>query len=140
MNEVRQRIVTEARTWLGTPFQHQGRVKGKACDCVGLIIQTLQVVINHPYKDDVTYGRKPDVQTLLREVKRYLIPISLEESLPGDIVLLYFEKDPSHFGFITDKGIIHGYAKGPRKVVEHGLSEDWKNRIVGVFKIPGIDG
>jgi len=31
-------IVNEVRTWLDTPFQHQGRLKGVACDCIGLIV------------------------------------------------------------------------------------------------------
>ena len=29
-------IVTQARTWIGTPFHHQARLKGKGCDCLGL--------------------------------------------------------------------------------------------------------
>ena len=31
-------IVTQARTWIGTPFHHQARLKGKGCDCLGLIV------------------------------------------------------------------------------------------------------
>ena len=31
-------VVKEARTWIGTPFVHQGRTKGLACDCLGLMI------------------------------------------------------------------------------------------------------
>jgi hypothetical protein len=33
----RMDVVTEARTWLSTPFVHQGWTKGVACDCIGLI-------------------------------------------------------------------------------------------------------
>jgi cell wall-associated NlpC family hydrolase len=31
-------IVAAARSWLGTPWRHQGRLKGIAVDCGGLII------------------------------------------------------------------------------------------------------
>ena len=34
----RLEVVCEARTWLGTPFHHQARAKGEACDCAGLVI------------------------------------------------------------------------------------------------------
>ena len=31
-------VVRMARTWLGTPYHHQGRVKGAGVDCGGLVI------------------------------------------------------------------------------------------------------
>jgi len=34
----RAEIIAEARTWLKTPWRHQGRLKGIACDCVGHIV------------------------------------------------------------------------------------------------------
>ena len=32
-----QALIEEAKTWEGTKFQHQARLKGVAVDCVGLI-------------------------------------------------------------------------------------------------------
>ena len=29
-------IVAEARSWIGTPYRHQGSLKGAGCDCLGL--------------------------------------------------------------------------------------------------------
>jgi cell wall-associated NlpC family hydrolase len=34
----RAEIIAEARTWLKTPWRHQGRLKGIGCDCVGHIV------------------------------------------------------------------------------------------------------
>ena len=31
-------VVREAKTWLGTPFHHQGRLKGVGVDCAGVIV------------------------------------------------------------------------------------------------------
>ena len=31
-------IVTEARTWVRTPYHHQARLKGVGVDCAGLVI------------------------------------------------------------------------------------------------------
>ncbi len=30
-------IVAAARGWLGTPYRHQGALKGVGCDCLGLL-------------------------------------------------------------------------------------------------------
>lgn len=38
--EQRQRLVEEARRWLGTPYKHRGAVLGAGCDCVQLLIQS----------------------------------------------------------------------------------------------------
>lgn len=34
----RNQIISEAKTWIGTPFHYHARIKGVGCDCVGLII------------------------------------------------------------------------------------------------------
>ena len=31
------KIVAQARSWLGTPYHHQARLKGVGCDCLGLL-------------------------------------------------------------------------------------------------------
>ena len=31
------RIVREARSWIGTPYRHQGALKHAGADCLGLI-------------------------------------------------------------------------------------------------------
>src|SRR3569833_631271 len=33
----RTAIVTEARSWIGTRYRHQGSMKGVGCDCLGLV-------------------------------------------------------------------------------------------------------
>src|SRR6185437_17129428 len=37
MTLTRQDIVAEARAWIGTPYRHQGSLKGIGCDCLGLV-------------------------------------------------------------------------------------------------------
>lgn len=41
MNKIEQRqaLVSEARSWVGTPYHHMGAVKGAGCDCAQLIKQ-----------------------------------------------------------------------------------------------------
>ena len=35
--EIRNRIIAEARGWIGTPYMHQASLKGIGCDCLGLL-------------------------------------------------------------------------------------------------------
>jgi cell wall-associated NlpC family hydrolase len=39
----RERVVAEARTWIGTPYHLGGRVKGAGCDCYTFIAETMTV-------------------------------------------------------------------------------------------------
>jgi hypothetical protein len=38
-NAQRAAAITEARTWLRTPYHHMGRVKGAGCDCYTLLLE-----------------------------------------------------------------------------------------------------
>lgn len=42
----RKQIISEARSWLGTPFHPQARLKSIGCDCIGLIVGVLKNVGN----------------------------------------------------------------------------------------------
>ena len=41
---VAERIVAEALEWVGTPYRHQGSLKGVGCDCLGLVRGVWQAV------------------------------------------------------------------------------------------------
>jgi NlpC/P60 family putative phage cell wall peptidase len=34
---IRNTIIAEARSWIGTPYHHQAALKGVGCDCLGLV-------------------------------------------------------------------------------------------------------
>lgn len=53
-----QHIVDEARSWVGTPFRHQARIKGLGVDCVGLLVGVGEVLGLEVY-DQTGYGRQP---------------------------------------------------------------------------------
>ncbi len=75
-------IVSEARSWLGTPFKHQGRVKGVGCDCIGLIagvaralkLPSRQGGWLHEY-DRCDYPREPGGMQLQEMLERHLVSV-----------------------------------------------------------------
>ena len=54
-------VVAAARAHIGTPWQHQGRLRGVALDCAGLVIMVARDLgIVEPDFDIRGYGRAPD--------------------------------------------------------------------------------
>ena len=137
-------IVAQARTWLGTPFHHQARLKGKGCDCLGLIVgvvDELELKDENGVKlaayDEVTYSRQPDGAYLTEKLTGLLMEVPIAEASAGDLALFKVRENPQHLAILTDYegtlGMIHCFAPA-RKVVEHRLDDDWKLRILKVFR------
>ena len=136
MNPFMQLFVTEARTWLGTKFQHQGRLKGVGVDCAGVVIMTARAC--HVAAEDVEgYAESPDADMFLNHVKTYMNEIQFEEIMPGDCLVFAFANEPQHIAIVTeidpDIIILHAFSIA-RKVVENGLDDTWKRRLRGCFR------
>lgn len=140
-------IVTQARSWVGTRFQHQGRLKQTAThpgggDCLGLLMGVAReldlrsVESGKPltHYDRTDYGRAPDGQAFRSLLGVHLQTVAEAQIRPGDVGLFVFDANPQHVAIISDAGLIHSYAQ-IRKAVEHGFTDDWKKRLVAVFRI-----
>jgi branched-chain amino acid transport system ATP-binding protein len=55
-------LVAEARCWLGTPFRHQGRIRGQGVDCIGLVLEPARALGLTDYRPGA-YSRLPDAGT-----------------------------------------------------------------------------
>jgi cell wall-associated NlpC family hydrolase len=133
-------LVTEARRWLGTPFRHQGRIRGQGVDCIGLVLEPARALGLTDYRPGA-YSRLPDAGTLRRELARHLATVAKPEMRQGDILLLAAPLSPCHLALIGELAgaltMIH--ASGPiGRVVEHGIDATWAGRIRGVFRFPGL--
>lgn len=137
-------IVTQARTWLGTPFHHQARLKGKGCDCLGLVVGVVDELglkdatgtMLAAY-DEVTYSKNPDGVYLTEKLTGLLLEVPADEARAGDLALFRVRENPQHLAILTEYegtlGMIHCFAPA-RKVVEHRLDDDWKSRMIKVFR------
>jgi len=139
---------------LGTPFQHQGRLKGISCDCVGLaycVAAELGLSDRNGNKIDANenanYASQPTDAFVLEECKRLLVEKTLDQMQEGDVLALKMPTIPCHVAIVSRLyagtpnecfGIIHSYSPA-RKVVETILDPKTRNRIAGVFKFPGVE-
>ena len=137
-------IAKQARGWLGTPFKHQGRVKGVGVDCLGLLVGVAQELDLRDGQgrslaqfDALDYGHMPDEKRLWAGLCNSLC---LLKDGQDDAVIALFAIDGTarHLGVLAcDQAyptVIHAYAPA-RKVVEHRLDEMWERRIVSRFTL-----
>lgn len=137
-------VVAEARTWLGTPYQHQASLKGIACDCAGLILGIARALELLPDKDFrapefAGYGREPSPLMMLKACDRFL-DRTARFGL-GDVLVMRFEKDPQHLAIVSQVDpfyIIHSHAM-VFKVTEHRLDEKWASRLVRAYRFRGVE-
>ncbi len=141
----RQAIVREAKSWIGTPWQHQGRVKQNekfkgGVDCLGLIIEVgnaFQFLGENRF-DYKNYNRSPRDDDLLNEFDKHTIKVPVPEALPGDIVVMRIAKDPQHAAIMTfDHSVIHACAK-TGFVVETRLSPRLWDLVRAAYRYPGV--
>jgi len=140
---LKQELVNEARTWINTPYKHQGRIKGKSCDCGGLVIGVMSNVLG--YDSDTIYGKRYARNFENWKLKEYMdnhdlfIPKQAKDMEIGDVLLCSISIHPSHVGILSDYdernfGIIHCYTTIGR-VVEHRFNSMWLSKVVRIYEI-----
>ena len=134
--DVRQRIVDEARSWLGVPFRPHGRTR-RGIDCVNLVLLVTGEVVGVP-ADIPGYTMEATPSFAFRAANALWDRITDEEAGPGDIVLMNYCGRTIHIGLLSDRGIIHA-AQIPGRVVERPLTP--KHSVlqpVAYYRIKGV--
>lgn len=130
-------LVVEIREWKGTPWIHQGRLKGVGADCL-FVLYVAVLKAGLPIHEDhkcVNYGRLPFKNSLVEGIKYYATEVKQKDMQAGDFIVFTLLKEPQHIALFTcTKTIIHSDANTGR-VVEHGLDPKWKKRIHSVWRI-----
>jgi len=137
----RDEILTEARSWIGTKWQHQASLKGVACDCVGLIRGVYTALTGEAVDIAADYSRWPDLrqpdEQLRAELLKYCTEVPIDEAKPGDILLFVFPQPARHVGILAGDTFIHAWTD-VNKVVEIRYDAVWRRVTKGVFRFPGV--
>ncbi len=133
-------IVTAARSWIGTPYRHQGRLKGVGCDCLGLLVGVWRDVTGEeagplpPYTPDWAEALKRE--TFADGLRQHLDEIDPREAREGDLVLFRWRAHlpAKHAGILTVRDrMIH--AQEGARVAEVPLSGWWRRRMAFGFSL-----
>ena len=135
----REQIIAAGRELLGTPWAHQGRTPGVGIDCAGVIVHILK--INGIGYDVSGYAHEPNGELTLH-ADSCLTRILVSSMQPADVLIFRIKRLPQHVALATDKGILHSFNRGAgtlSKVVETGLTDQWRAHIVAAYKFPWVD-
>lgn len=149
----REQVVSAARAYVGTPFVHQGRIRGKALDCVGLVLCVFEDlgVMGASHSPEswtrlpeyTTYGPQPLRRVVFDKCVTRLIAKPRTAVKAGDVLSLRVPMEPCHVAIVSERAgvlyMIHAYNGGTEKCVEHVFDVKWQRRVAGVFSIPGVE-
>lgn len=142
----RSEIVVAARSWLGTPYQHQASLKHVGCDCLGLLrgiwreVRGDEPEIAPPYSPDWAESSDPlgiCYEPLIAAASRHLQPAKVAQMLPGDVLLFRWRAHlpAKHLAVLSAPGsMIH--AHDGACVAEVALSGWWLRHLAAVFRFP----
>lgn len=136
-------FVDQAREWIGTPYLHQGSVKGVGCDCLGLLRGVWRANLGHEPERVPAYTRDWSEATgdehLWQAANRWLAPAGPEVA-EGDVLLFRMRSGSvaKHLGIAAavQGGLSFIHAYDGHGVVESPLTDPWARRIVARFSFP----
>lgn len=133
-----RKIVQAARSFVGTPFAHQGREPGKALDCIGIALSAAKLR-GFDLPDWPLYqSSSPSGTRLVEYVRLSCEEVPLEEARWGDIALMFWRKHdlPQHLLMLTDRGILHAN-NVLGKVVEETMRWSVSTRLHSAYYFRG---
>lgn len=150
ITEQQKAICDEAITWVGTKWQHQACVKNVAADCAMLvagIARNVGILTDQQIKDIPPYPKDwhfhqdvPLLPSIMEDLGCKKRNVKIKKNIsPGDVLVFKIGRVPSHLGIMLHDGFfIHSYNGGAREVVINSLSAQWVDRLVNVYKLPGV--
>lgn len=131
-------IIAAARSAIGTPFAHQGRIAGKGLDCVGVPAH-VATLLSIDYCDIPGYSRTPSGGLLesALDAQPSLVRV-INGVRPSDLLVMRFKGEPQHVAILAGDTIIHAYQPAG-KVCEHRFTDQWARRVVRVYRFVGVE-
>ena len=131
-----QDIISEAETWIDTPFKHQGRLKGIGVDCYGLIVEIARHFNITNYRE-ANYGRVPQPRLMWKELRTQMCESNLTNAKPGYVFFMAFNKQPMHLALYDGENIIHALSTA-KKCIKQRFTPELQRLVRGVFYYKGV--
>lgn len=122
LTNLQQQVLAEATTWLGTPWHHEGGVKGAGVDCAMLLVRVFSAVGAIPDIDPRPYPMDHMLHSaqerFLSWLEQYADPVPLgKDPQPGDVIVYRVGRCYSHAAIVDQwPNVIHAF-RDERKVV-----------------------
>ena len=137
----RSAILDEARSWLGTPYQHQASAKDAGCDCLGLVRGVWRALYGAEPEAAPAYtpdwAEREGEETLYAAACAHLDRIKPDDASPGDVLLFRMSAEApiKHAAILDDEDyMLHAY--WGRAVLRSRLNAWWRARLAAAFSFP----
>ena len=128
-----------AKTWVGTPYRHQGSTKHIGCDCLGLIRGVWRELYGQEPETPPAYSRSwaeiSQSEPLLNACEKWFEPVEVDATDEAGMLLIFrWHKGSAakHLGILSGPDqFIHAYSG--QAVVQSNLVPSWRRRIVARF-------
>lgn len=137
----RDRIVAEARAWIGTPYRHQASLKGIGCDCLGLVRGVWRAL--YGAEPEATPAYAPDwaeatgMDALAAAARRHMTAIDPGAFAAGDLLLFRWRHGfPAKHAAIATAADLMVHAHDGAAVAEVTIAPWWRRRLAYAFRFP----
>ena len=137
------RILAEARSWIGTPYRHQASLKHVGCDCLGLVMGVWRALygplpeVPPPYAPD--WAEAGGRETLAEAARRHLVECEGDTTRAGDVLIFRWRNNvpAKHLAIAT--GLDHMvHAHDGAEVTEVAITPFWRRKIAYRFQFPDV--
>ena len=133
----RDAIVAEARSMIGTPWHHQGRLPGVGLDCIGLVVCVLDR-LGYTAKDKQGYRRAPVPSEFIAAVREQATEKPIDEMQAGDMLLIAPGKLLQHAAIYSGQDtIIHARTNAAVEEARLGIM---RHKIKHCFDLSSLNG
>jgi len=150
----RDEIVTEALTWVATPYRHQASLKGVGCDCLGLIRGVWRALYGGEPEAAPDYtpdwAEAKGAETLAEAAGRHMTAVAPDAAEAGDVLLFRWRPNlpAKHAGVLIWPSRSELRSSSPLDRFVHAqegaavttatLTPWWRRRVAYAFRFPGI--
>ncbi|MGV2830575.1 hypothetical protein [Myxosarcina sp. GI1(2024)] len=128
-----ERIVEESRTWLGTPWRHNQRLRSVGVDCVQFAVGVLEAC-GAPKSGYENYYRTPQGNSLLEAIDSLSYSYPADKIEAGRILIFRIAGVPHHVAIATSETtMIHADLR-VGEVVEHNIGA-WKRKLAAIYEV-----
>ncbi len=134
-----ERVITIARSWIGTPYIHQASLKGVGCDCLGLLrgvwreLHGSEPEMPLPYSAD--WAEASGRETMAEAAGRHMQAIDIADFVAGDVILFRWREGlPAKHCAIATSGGTMVHAHDGAAVAEVAIGRWWRRHLVFAFR------
>lgn len=130
--ELEDKLIKEARSWIGTKWRHKQNVKGVGVDCVQLLYEVGMAcgcTLAPPPKQYAPISKRGEIITYLAQHCEQVESIS-----KGCILLFKIKGYLTHVGMASDNGGIIHASLSDKMVIEHPLNGKLFDKLDSIWK------